>query len=266
MKILDLNMSFPANLLNEFLSTQPHASQRDVEDQSEHEEDGMKIRDIKVDQTWIDRSKTFLELYFHTVEVDLVDQQYRSSDFPNFQSFLNFNSLHYFESIYLKADNRIIWLDSETVEKARQQTGDSIEQFLKKGGIMPSKNGYVQIINTFSKIKWLEILLGLGITQIIDSEGLLMSDTIDQIFADKIICLKFMLACYLSGLGKLVTSDMQLVEPDELRTSSFSAFPIGLMFDPSCFTVMQEWKNHILDHLASTIKFTQGETIPPKPP
>ena len=256
-------MSLTQNLYDEFLSSANPATEqidkdaeqidKDAEqidkDAEQTEKDGITIRDVAVDEMWIDRSKIFLDFYFQQVEIDAVDKQYRESDFSNFQNFLNCNSLHYFESIYLRANNKIIWINAETVEKARQKTGDSLDQFLLKEGIMASKQGYIRVIHLFSKVKWLEILLGLGITQIIDSEGLLMSDTMDQMLGDKMMSLKFMLACFLSGLAKIVTSDFQLVGFDELRTASFSSFPIGLQFDKDSFTVMIEWKNHILDSL-----------------
>lgn len=216
------------------------------------------IKNVKVDQNWVERAKNFAEVFFSMVEISDVDGQFRNSEYTNFDEFLLINGLSFFESQYIMAKSKHMILKTETVEKCFKEARPNpssltIEQFCKEQNILKLKDNYVKVATNYPKTKLLEILVGLNISEM-SEEGILTVDLLDDLFQSKTTSLKMMLACYLSGIGSLLTTDNQTLSCNGLSVLTLSAYPIALIIDPQLFKVMQEWVSMTLDRLVDLQK------------
>jgi len=211
------------------------------------------IRDIKVNQTWVDRAKDFVSVFFVNVETDDVDRQFRTSEFTDFNDFLTLNGLHFMESHYIMAKTKHQIIKSEIVEKCYEKahTELTIKDFCLGEDIVCLKNSYVRVTTQYPKSKLLEILFGLEFASMADNEGYLTADLLDQLFQSKPVSLKIMLACYLAGIGNLLTSDGRIITYSQQGTLSLPSYPIGLVVDKNFFKVLEEWTGMTLDYLAT---------------
>lgn len=239
-----------------------------------------KIRDISVDQNWVERSKMFAEYYFQVVAIDEVDRQFRASEFDDFQLFLNLNSLHYIEDHYIKANTEVEILKRTVVENcyakasgtaaagagAASTAAMTMSQFLEMQGIQVVKNVYFRVKSKFPKTKLLEILTGLKLAEMADSENILTVDLLDQLFQSKETSLMMMLACYMSNFGAIMTTDGKLLVADSQsyqhnnnnsglvftnpqKALGLSRYPIGLVLNKNYLKVLEEWVQMTIEHL-----------------
>lgn len=256
-----------------------------------HIEDTVKIRDIRVDQNWVERAKMFVDYFFQIVSVEEVDRQFSRSEFDDFQLFLNLNSLHYFEDHYIKVKTETEILKQVIVDNCYENAKIldpemTLDGFLDMQGILTSYGTYLRVKTQFPKTKLLEILTKLKLAEMSDSEGLLTVDLLDQLFQSKETSLKMILACYLANLGAMMTVDGQVLIAETRnqgkrltttvigdywqskltfssphRAMSLANCPIGLILNREYLKILEEWTQMTVGHLVDSASKSKQQTL-----
>jgi len=230
---------------------------KEKEEYTSNDKPDKVIRNITINQTWVDRARDFTTAFFEATETSDVDQQFRRSEYTDFETFLEINGLHFFESYYIKPKLEHQLVKAAIVQKcfnqAKHNNPDLTEkQFCHQQNMIKLKDSYIKINTKYPKSKLLEIIRELDLVSLADSEGILTVDLLENLFQSKTASLKFMLALYLSGLGGLLTTDNSvLVFRGGTRTLNMVCCPIGLVVDKGYLKVLEEWTNMTLDYITT---------------
>ena len=212
------------------------------------------IHNVTVNQGWVERAINFAKVFFDVVDISEVDRQFRSSEFTNFDEFLFVNNINFMESQYFVAKTRHKLIKSDVVhrcfEKAKQlQPELTLSHFCEGENIVKLKDAYIQTSTQYPKSKLLEIIIGIRLADMTDKHGILTVDLLDNLFQSKTVALIMMLACYLAGLGSLLTSNNVAVKCEGLAPLCLHTYPIAMIIDKGYITAMGEWFDMTVDYV-----------------
>ena len=118
-------------------------------------------REIKVDQTWVERAINFSKAYASIMTAEEVTSQFKKSEFTRLEDFLYYNKLYIIDDSYIKVSSNVTVLKTDIVEKCFENRIDkslTMESFMQNQEISRSGDCYYRVVPSFPKVKLLEIV------------------------------------------------------------------------------------------------------------
>jgi len=202
------------------------------------------LSDPDVHQVWVERSIILTKAYTSIMSEEEVMLQYKTTDFPKLEQFLEYNALHHYHHSYVRVDSTVTILKTETVERVMQ-----------KGGDPPPKIGqcYYRAIPNCPKTKLLEVLMHFPWKDIsipgTDHVTLLM---LARIFRDEEVALRFMVLIQSLGFGLMVNPETMLTNLSPHLKGYVSDHGLAIRIDPDFLKACHEWSLMVMDHIVSS--------------
>ena len=252
---LQLETTEPEQVVNDS-SECPVDKKVDLEKQTNH---------VTVNQMWVDRAVSFAKGYVDVLSVEDVSKEFSSSDFSKLSDFLHYNQLTLVQNQYFKVANNVTILKSQVVKESYLKWSklvDSVDeiniesekfkQFLQLEDIYYLNKCFYRSTPSFSKIKFLEIVLELSLDKIGMGGQFIEHIVLSELFGDELTALKIMVLGNSVGFWKIVDPEHLMPKTESRLRKYFCQIQLGVEINMDELYQYQKFVKLILDNM--TIK------------
>jgi hypothetical protein len=247
-------------LLSEFvqLPTEPTETTEPTEPTEPTER---QIRDVKIDQRWVERAVHFSQAYSHLLTVEEVDRQFRQSEFGQMEQFLHYNQLFPINDHYVKVESKVTVLKKDLVEKCYREKGskNSFQEFLRLEDISSSNDCFYRVSPSFPKSKLLEIISEIPWQELmLPGSKLVDFVTLAELFQDEVAAAKIVILGSCVGFWRIIDPGNLLPNLERQLKQSFRRLQLSIEIDPDALKCFREWIQLSLDALQQKVLSQKG--------